>query len=271
MTDFLLLHNIEVPVRDGEWKRKPQRVGDMRARTNGGQLRDGRIAIKDMWTGKTPILPHDEGEALIGLLLGDGHVFSFDVDPYSSKGLIWSGAQPGLTATAKFGGFAGSFASGTTYLVEPAYDGEDQTVLLWRRQGAGSFDHYAMTRTKAGVRVDYKNGVAGSYGTTNWSTLSDGGLTLLGKNDAGTNTTIQTDDLVILPFLLTPAQIASVAAATTAWGDLPTLRVSGQGVDSASAEIEVLGNVTGVEYTQASTGASWISDNVEIDFTLETI
>lgn len=271
---FATIHGIEVPIRDRTWKQSPIYVGDRRVRHNGGGLIDGRTVLKWSWSGATPVLDNADATAIIGLLNGDGHVFSFDVDIYSAKGLIWTGSTPTVQATnVKYGAKAGEILTATTSTISPGYSGFDQTVLVWRRPGAGSFDHYGITRTAAGVIAEVKNGVVGAFTTSNWITFGASSISLLGKNDAAVNTTIQVDDLVVLPFLLSTAQIQAVFAQTRAWADLPQLNCSGDGFNGNDRNYVTLGRVGRLDYVQAHSPLDgvWKLDNVVIDLSFEQV
>lgn len=270
---FFTIHGMEVPVLSKSWKAEPVLVGERRARALGGARIRTQIARKIRFTGKTPALDPADAVWIIELLNGEGDVFNFDADRFSAKGLMWSNSDPAVQSVdVKFGNKAGQIASGTTSTFAPGYAGLDKTVLFWRRPGAGAFDHYAITRTAGGSTQEYKNGVAGAYTTTNFFTFSDTQCSFLGKNDAGVNTTIQIDDVVILPFLMPAANIATLAASTAAWADLPYLRITGDGLGGASSRtvdpVEV-----DEDYVQAHSplDGTWSDDLREITFKLETV
>lgn len=229
---FFTIHGMEVPVADKSWKADPLIVGERRARSVGAARIRTQIARKYRYTGKTPFLDPADAAWIVDLLNGEGDSWSFESNIYSAKGLLWSGTVPVRQNTnVKFGTWAGEAASGTTSTFSPGYAGLDKTVLFWRRPGAGAFDHYALTRTSGGTLTEYKNGVVGAYTTSNFFTFTDSTCSFLGKNDAGTNTTIQFDDVVVLPFLMPATNIATLAAQTAAWAPLPYLRVTGDGLD----------------------------------------
>ena len=272
MAEFLTVQGIPIPVRDRTWKATPVRVGDTRKRLASAGLMDHKQADAWKFAGSTPILDPTEADAVIGLLRGDGHVWSFESSTYSVKGKGFSGTIPTATASfAKFGTKSGEIASGGTSTIAPGYSGKDQTVLVWRRPGAGSFDHYGITRTAGGTVVEVKNGVAGSFTTSNWLTFGAAAISLLGKNDAGANTIVQADDFVVLPYLLTTAQIAAVYTASTPW-ILPWLRLGGDGVAVAKTDLDALGELGVVTPVQAYSPLSgaWKQNNVEVAIGFET-
>lgn len=224
MTAFLSIHGYEIECSTLE--QTFELVGNDRRRSASGTLRQTRIARKYGWKVELAILDPATVSPLMDLVTGEGHVWSFDADVFSSKGLGWS-TTPTLDATnKKFGASSMSAASGTTYTASYT-EATTRTVLLWRRPGSGSFDHYALVLTGNSVTTQYKNGVAGSYSVTNWITpASDGSFSLLGKNDAGTNTTVQYDDLVVLPFTVTQAMVTAWFGQTISWADLPSLNIT---------------------------------------------
>jgi len=240
---FITINGLEIPV--SSFKESSVGVNADQARSLSGAFRTTRSATKRTFSGDTPVMPRADALVIQALLTAQHDVIAGDVDTYSSKGVAPDDAT-GLSLDAsnkKFGTSSVAVSSGTSrfWALGAPYD---MTLLLWKRPGSGSFDHWAITRTGAGTETEYKNGTAGSYTTTNWKTLSSvGTVTLMGKNDAGTNTAVQYDDIVLVPALLTAAQIEDLAAATSAHEDSPNLLLDGDCVSYPAVVQCMLDNV----------------------------
>ncbi len=226
MTTFFSIHGFEVEV--SSFARDQELVGLDRRRSEVGSMRQTRIARKENFDAETTILDPTTAIPVLELLHGEGHVYSFDTDKYSSKGLGWTGTQPSLDSTnKKFGASSGAVASAGTATC-PFTDTTTRSVLLWRRPNSGSFNHYAFNLSGSTVVDKYKNGATTVETISNWFTAgSTGTFSLLGKNDAGTNSIAQYDDVIVLPFALTSAMATAWAAQTRAWADLPNLNING--------------------------------------------
>ena len=231
----LTIHGFEIEC--ASLKRRPDLVGADRRRAPGGQMRSTRVAKKIIWDGATSILDPATMAPIESLLYGEGHVWSFDEDVYSSKGLGFS-TVPTLDATnKKFGASAMSAASNTTYTANVT-DAVNRTILYWRRPGSGSFNAYGIVANGASITLKYKSGAPTAETVTNWMTLAaDGSFSLLGKDDAGANAVVQYDDVVILPFAATAAMLVAWAAQTIAWADLPALNVGGNLIKDGTSTI----------------------------------
>lgn len=242
------IHGYEYDI--ASWSRTPELVGNVRRRTSSGKMIQSRIARKTQFRASTPVLDPTVTAPLIDLLHGDGHVWSFDADVYSSKGMGWSTVPARDSVNFKFGVSAMTAASAGTYTA--AYTDETvRTVLYWRRPGSGSFNAYAHVLSGATTTAKYKNGATTVETVSNWFTANaDGSFALLGKNDAGTNTTVQYDDVVVLPFAATAAQITAWHAQTIAWADLPALNVAGTLVSDSSETLQVIAEPTGSSVVQ---------------------
>lgn len=248
MTTFAL-HGWEIPIAD--LNRLEEQVQGRSVRAASSRLRKTRQVSKGQWTGKTSILDPSEARTIKALLNSEADAWSFEHDVYSSKSLAFSSVPARDSTNFKFGAYAMTATSGVTYTVTWT-DATVRTVLVWRRAGSGSFNHYALVLTGASVTSKYKNGSTTAETVTNWFTPSaDGSFALLGKNDSGTDTTVQYDDLVVLPGAAPADAIAAWAARTEAWDDPPSLRVEGDLIDATGDPISVIPEYKGSAYVQA--------------------
>ncbi len=273
MTDFFTIHGYPVDV--ASMKADQEIIGEDRARTLGAKLKSTRIGRKGNWDVElTPLEPADAVPLMV-LLRDEGHVCSFDADKYSSTGLgpDAGGAGTIQSTNKKFGANALQIAStAASEVYTTGYTG-DKTVMMWRRSSTDStsFKHWAMTMTASGTQQGYKDGATATLNA--WMILTTGGvLTLKAKRDDGTtDLTVQYDDLVILPCLLTAAMIASFAAATRAWADRPALNVSGAFLDdpAGAGYVEVFTDLGKIEFLQAVGAAgTWVQNFRKIPFTM---
>ncbi len=267
---FFMIHGFEWEIRDGSWSEDPDLPGNDQTRALNTTMRLTRRGKKRRFAGSSTILDPEPAAVLLDLLHGDFHVWSFDEDSYSSLGLGWS-TTPALDSTnKKFGTSAMTAASGVTYTAD-YLDSTSRVVMMWRRQGSGSFNHYALVLTAGTITTEYKDGVAGSYTVSNWFTANaDGTFALLGKNDAGTNTTVQYDDVVVIENSgFTAPMAVAWAAQTVAWADTPNLNITGDCVAPSSLLVcsPAPGHVSVMQGHAPSDGA-WTDNLKSVAFTL---
>ncbi len=238
----ITIHGFELEA--AEFSSKDLLYGLERSRSQDATARQTYIDDKLEISIAMPLADPSVVGPIISLTKGQGHVWSFDADVFSSKGLGWTATQPTRdTTNMKFGAASGAVASAAT--VTAAYtEATTRTVFYWRRPNSGSFNHYALVLTGATVTSKFKNGVTTAETVTNWFTANaDGSFALLGKDDAGANSIAQYDDLVVVPFVATTAMITAWSAGTRAWADLPKLNMSGDlipDVAGVSKNIEAL-------------------------------
>lgn len=265
---FFTIHGWEISIADKSWDFAPELVGASTKRGTTGTLRHTRRARKGTWRGSTPLLDPADADPINLLFSGEHDVFAFDADVYSSKGRGWSTVPTLDTTNKKFGDSSMAAASAGTYTVDYT-DTTLRTILYWRRPNSGSFNHYALVCTGATVTTKYKNGSTTAETVTNWFTpAADGSFSLLGKDDSGSNSIAQYDDVVILPFAATAAQVTAWAAATRAWAESPFLNCSGTAfaphAGSGSPNVVVYPEVRGARFAQGrSETAAAFAENLQ--------
>jgi hypothetical protein len=266
----LTIHGWEIEAAD--ISRSEELVQGAFRRAASARLNHSRQASKRAWVVKTPVQDPDVAEVLRALVNGKGDVWSFDADVYSSKGRAFSSVPARDTTNFKFGVASMTASSGNTFTSTWTED-TLRTVLLWRRAGSGSFNHYALVCDGASVTAKYKNGSTTAETVTNWFTPSaDGSFALLGKNDSGTNTTVQYDDVVVIVGEAPAEAITAWAAATEAWADIPTLRVSGDLI-ARSDSVQVIPAYKGSSYVQGVSPVSgtFVSNLEALSFDLREV
>ncbi len=195
-------------------------IGGM-SRGYSGKLRGTQRARKGEWALR--LFPFKVAEAIAheGLLLGEGHYWSFDSDLYSSKGL---GPRSGYSATLATGGKYGGKVS-ITSITYAAGLADDWAVLVYRWNGS-AWDYYAVRSDGA----KWLNSTRNDAASTTWLAVdADGDLTLTGAPT-------DYDELVALPYLATADMIVAWQALTTQFSSLPKLNVSGDVVGGKTVE-----------------------------------
>ncbi len=244
---FLALNGIPVPVELDSASRDVLEIGEM-SRAEDGALRKSNQGIKIPIPIKLALLPAAEAFAWQCLILGLGHVWSFDVSVYSSKGsplTLVDGARS--AGSAKFGAAKLVLDDTTGMLSFTPVRGTGHTVMFWLSGDGGStWNHYIQTNTAL-----YKNGVVGVISETATLTATDSALSLASTGGAD----VWVDDLVLLPFDIPESWVAALAAPAAEFSLLPKLHASGDAtfgqsrLSSASAfvanEAEVMGVVSG--------------------------
>lgn len=227
---FLTINGIEPPVED--WTEDVEEINGGSVRAFDGTAITTRTALKRVWTAKTTIeLTEAEMKMWRCILRGEGHVWSFDNDRYSAKGLGPNSSVDGEVSVTqkKYGTAAWYLTSGEADVFATGYSG-DKTILLWRKYASGSFEHWALTRTAAGTDQYYKDGVTNS--SVPFLTCDNAGsVTLTTRNEADSaDANVYFDDFAVYPALFTADAIADIAGNSAAIGDCPQLVLNGDAV-----------------------------------------
>lgn len=255
MTAFLKLNGITVAVADGSAKHLPVVIGDMKRAVDGSQLVNRR-AIKREFEFDVTLATAAEALALRDLILGRGHVVSFDEHLYTSKGLAPTSINgvTQQTSVKKYG--AGALA------VTVATPGEIQwpgamptnspwTVSFWQRVDAGSWLH--VVENSGGER--WENGVSVGPAVGDVEVTAGGTLEIYASTMSGTTNYI--DDLWATPFVWPSNWPAGVYALGEAVGRAPRLKASGLLVENNGFVLEVMGAVSELPLIQGTLGGVW--------------
>lgn len=278
MTALMTLNGMEVPALPVNVEFTPKVIGDQARAPGVAEMRDFARAIKADGSVQMNLLPPAEADAWEGIISGRGVRWSFDADLVSDGGIPPSSGGSAVIGTtspaAKFGAARVQVPSGTTLVFTFNQQSPDTrwTVLFWYWNGA-SWDHY-MLRSDGGK---YKNGA--SLGTalgvvSNIATLNVTGditsnvLTLKGRDVADTsNQDAYFDELVFLPYLLTPALLALHYAANVTWGRCRRVNLGGNLVETGT--MEVFGAVTSRKYEMAGWyNGTWYNNLRRLTFSL---
>lgn len=239
---YLTINGIDIPIAQRGRRVKTWDIIGDRARSVLGTLREARTAEKAAWRFRTDRLTQEVGDALQGLLLGQGHHFSYDTDAYSDyKGLPGTATDtptPGASAHTKFGNYLQLDATDKlTYATELT---GNYTVLFWLWDGVSAWDLFAFN--DAGSK--WKNGVTHAPAIVAVTVDGSGNLVV---GDAANAYDI--DDVVAVPYRMPDSWIENdLAAPAAAFSDLPKLNVSGDILGSST--VSVFGRPDNVDFTE---------------------
>lgn len=247
---FLAINGWTVPVADGEARVSFDKLGAAQ-RSYNGVLRGTRRAKVRQWEVTTTIKTNANAIAFEASASGDGQVWSFDNDLFSSKGLAPdAGYNVTLSATGgKYGGYV-QVSSNTNLTYSVDLGQVSWTMLVWKEEG-GVYYHYGINSDG----TQYKNGAVHSAvptdNVTEWFTGSTSSMSLRGKDIAGTNANAKYDDFVVMPFTMPLAQIAAVYNLGLAHPLAPQVLVSGDLLGGpGTGPVYAIGNVDSAEFVQ---------------------
>lgn len=252
MSDLLLINQLPFAVKDGTARKaSPEEIGGSRVRSYGGSLMSSRRALKRSYSVGSSLMLESEARAWQGLLLGEGHYWSFNSSLYSSKGL-----GPDAGYNASFSASGGKFGAGRLIVPDStgtiSFDtrlGNNWTVMLYRKE-SGVWVHYVVNSDGDNWRNGVLNG--GIVDPADFLDVSGGGAVTLFELDVSDR---DFDDLVAVPYVFLPAWSALRSAATQAWGATPSLSATGELIHGGSATVRAeLGET---EIVQALMSGAW--------------
>jgi hypothetical protein len=184
------------------------------------------------------LVPLSRADALAweGLLTGEGHVWSFDVSSYSSKGLgptVFTGSLESTTPSPKYGAkYLQLDIDEDASFVFPAY--AQWTISLWFQNGSGVYSgawHHAVARSDGARWIDgARNDGFAFDGTSVILTFNGTTLQLTGPDPGPA----YVDDLIVVPYLWPLNWAHQVYSAGAAFGSTPFLTCAGDVISEAS-------------------------------------
>lgn len=243
----LVINGITVPVGADSLSRSVEEVGE---RT---RAFDGTAILNRRWQKRVleltiPVASQVDQLAWMALLRGEGHVWSFDANLYSAKGLPLAGSTPSTGSTSpapRFG--AGRLSTGASAAGASTKLGPVWTVSLWVWTGS-AWSHYIVNSSgqkwRDGVRSD-------ATSTTFLSVSASGDLTLAANNVF--------DDIVAFPAVMPTTWPPLLYATGGAFPPLPRIEAYGDLFpgSSASAPVHMRGEVTSLDYAPAWISGVW--------------
>lgn len=250
-----------VPVRNDSVRTERHEVGARGSSVGGVPFVDIQFE-GDAWQFSTSPLSLQEARALKRLLAGQGHRWTFED---GGAGNAWKYATSGAVASAllnasratdnpKFG--IAQLSMSTGGYVSWDLDLSSWTAMVWRDTGAG-FALYL--ETSGGLY--YRGGSA--VAQEDWFDVAAGVFSLY--NDSGS--TVDFDDLVVLPFDVSAGQAAAFSARTTEWPSPADLVMSGDIVGGETVYVRTNEPPTG-SMVQRYIGGSWASNAEVVSATL---
>ena len=267
---FLQINGVTIDVADGGASVGYEKFGAV-DRSYMGKLRGTRRSKVRRWSISTIVSDPAVAAAIEGMINGDGQVWSFDNDLYSSKGL---GPQSGYGVTVsatggKYGGHV-SVDSGTSLIFDPSLGAVPFTVMIWKKSGA-TWDHYGIDS----LGVQYKNGAVHAPivadDVLNWFTQSLSTFAIEGKTQAGVAAAAPYDDLLILPYLSPLSQVQAIYGLGSAHPSTPQVLVGGDIVSNDIAPVYAIGDVAEAEFVQGSFGGSFQNNLHRLKLTLREV
>ncbi|MBN1206356.1 MAG: hypothetical protein JXB05_15690 [Myxococcaceae bacterium] len=226
----LTINGIPVECSASEWE--PIRLGEVARSLNGAPRSSVRATKRDYRFSVDPFgLSMEEAEVLRALIEGEGHLWTFDVDFTSSRGLSYAASSGTVTAGVAGGLYneALEATTGATMTWLPQVAGA-WTLLFWRWESTDFF-HYVIRRPSlSGTKEVWRDSVKTDVDPGVFTLNTVGQLVL----DATAATEI-IDDAVLLPYSVPDTWPALMYAdrANLESSALPFVRATGPGVPSA--------------------------------------
>lgn len=234
MTSFLRLNGIAVPVAVGSSPTAAREFIGKNRRAVDGSMVASRRAVKGVWKFGTAIRAAPEALAWRDLIVGLGHVLSFDAQTsYTSKGMAPVSVAGGWSFTTSGPKYGAACAQWTTGNAVWAFFSSTSpwTLAWWVNESAAGWHHYV--QNSAGTK--WIDGVLAPGG----SMLGFVGVTA-GVATFGSVTASKIDDIVALPFLAPNDWAAQIYGFGSAFGLLPALTADGEFIEQNTA-VSVLG------------------------------
>lgn len=276
MASIIQLNGWDLPVLDGSLERSYV-IGGERGRRYGGSIRDHRRWTRDVYTGETPTLAPLEAKAVKRLLKGLGDRWDF-----SNAGLSYKGNAVETDANVTYPADSGRDGSGDTgmkvassgtakiidSLSEPFWDGTWTCIFDYSPTAGSGFARYLVT-DNYGVGAAYGNGTFSGYNIDRIFTFdTTNGFQFLGKSlSTGSNADAYFDNVVILPFAVTPGMAAVWSLNTNDFSALPFLEMQFANI---SAVVNVLGEAESSEYLKAYIDSTFYTNAQRVSFMLES-
>lgn len=264
MTDFLRCNGIPIPVLDESATDSPEEIGDRRRAIDGSMLLERR-AVKSAWEFETALQDPATALAMRDLLLGRGHVWTFESSLYGSRGVPIASGGSAVATYAKFGTKSLEVAPSTNAVIS-GLDWNPATApwsaAFWITTGSG---WYHIVESSAGRR--YQNGV--DVGTNLYVTTGTNTINL--RNVSGV-LGLWFDDVWLAPYLFPTTWPAALYAYGSAVGLAPRLNVDGLMIDHNRAGGSVcVAEVASVRPRQGYSGGSFSADLRSIRATLHEV
>lgn len=281
---YLTLNGWPVPIPYGSGSHGGEEIGS-RDRAYSGTLRKATRAFKRPWKFTTRMLQQSDAEFLEGMLRGDGWHFDFQSDLYAARrgaGPVAGYSGASISSTQKLSGnsYSLKITGGNSITFQtPVGAGQypDYTIMFWHYYTEWQFcailgDISAATVTR------YIANVGNSWVPTSGSTIlcwtlnGTTGVTLQGEQTSGAGADVYYGDLVVLPYLVPPSLLTTLAGGGTwvEFSDMPRLKMVGTLVKTTTA-IEVLGKLNNATHKSSNISGTFCEKDRVIDFELHEV
>lgn len=254
---LLAINGLECPVRVGSLRRPPPEEIGVTDRAESGTLRTHRRNKKRRFEFAITTVKQVEALAWEALIRGDGQVWSFDANLYSSKGLAPSaGYSAVLQAGGKYGANCLRITAGTTTNFPVGLDAGDRppnwTVAVWRNESA-VWKHYVVNS----LAQKWVDGVRNDAASTTFLAVSSAGTVSL----TGATGLTDFDDLVCFPSVMPTTWPPILYATNRAFPSMPNLEVYGDLIPGSTAAVPMTmrGESGGAEFDPARIESAWHS------------
>ena len=265
-----VINGATLPIKEGSFTRRENEIGGIVDTTGGDRVAAARN-MRRTFAGTISALPFDDARSVMSLLLGIGHVGSFDGETNLSTSLAMSANSRGyLDPGNGWSGDALVVPSSLSASWNPQL-GSQWTMFVRRRDNTtGVWSRLALRDD--GVQM--LNGAVGTFGVGNCMRVSSGSAFLDGKTLAGANADSYYDDLLILPWRCSSAVMLMVHGNDRPHSPMPFVEVHGDLIDErlgviGSARIEDVRTIKGTAHKLGDT--TWHNNNQEISFVLDEV
>ena len=268
---FRRLNGITIPDVPGSVKASTRPFGP-RERMHVGNIRDGKRGFVNVYPGETKPLTHDRAKLIRKIVEGRGHVWSFDEDLFSSRG-VGPSTSPSVTLSTTGGKFDGhiTVGSGTSLVYDlPTLYSEWSVYFYHQPEGQGSWDFWVHNSNGYQRKND---ALPGGGDVESLIVVSEvNGVTQVqieGNDDVATPTNALYDSIVLLPFVLTAQDFTDIYNWDKAPGNLPSLKMDGDILGTDEEIVRLVGNV-GRDYVPfGDVSGGWQNNGQALSYTLE--
>lgn len=200
---------------------------------------------RGLWTARVTAGPYDADERAMWakLIAGDGETWMVESGTtYGSRGTEPTGTFSASGSGGKFNGRFSVTAGNTMTLTsdidhnETTFDNYGWTFRCWRKESAGSWEHYVVYGTGTAYGANINASVDGgavasatSQDVDHWLTVNSNGSFTLTAANAGGNVDTDFSEVEIRPYNVLAAQAVEMSAVTTEGAPLGSYKATGDG------------------------------------------
>lgn len=276
MVDFCIVNSSPLTVLEGEASQGSAFTGGL-DRMYGGTFKNHRRYEKTPLEVQLQIMPAADAIRLRKLLLGYGEFWDFENGDNSYKGM--KPESGGTWARDIDDGYGGTYCMRVTasstftlkQIINEFYWDGTWTLLFHHKvdgEATSAYERYGVRSNDADT-AQWKNGSQGTHGIEDFvdlTTVETNGFIFEGKDHTGAADGADYDNIVILPFIATDAEMTLWTAVTNTFSKLPELQVklASEAVKSMYASV----NSHDYDQYQAEDG-TWHQNGQHLSITFE--